>query len=247
MKPSRLIAIGDIHGCARALAGLLEAIQPRAADTIVILGDVVDRGSDSRAVVQKLIELHQRCRLVPIQGNHEEMLLAATASTVGFRFWMRNGGRETLQSYARQAVDCESSAGPTEQRAEVGNEFEPPDVKELMGSHHIDFLHGFLPYYETDQYLFVHANYEPDLPLNQQPGRALRWDFVFDRLPAPHCSGKTAVVGHSTQESGQVLDLGYFVCLDTNITGSGWLTAMDLGSGQIWQADRAGKLRDRGR
>ncbi len=59
----------------------------------------------------------------------------------------------------------------------------------------------------------------------------------------PHHSGKVAVVGHSPQQSGEVLDLGFLVCIDTNCVRGGWLTALDVGTGQVWQADCAGRLR----
>ena len=71
----RTIAIGDIHGCSAALDALLDAIRPRPEDTIVTLGDYIDRGPDSRGVLDRLIDLGRRCRLVPLLGNHDQMLL----------------------------------------------------------------------------------------------------------------------------------------------------------------------------
>src|SRR5262245_37847694 len=75
--PSRTIAIGDVHGCSTALAALLDAIGPVESDTVVTLGDYIDRGPDSKGVIEQLIALEQRCRLVPLLGNHEEMILGA--------------------------------------------------------------------------------------------------------------------------------------------------------------------------
>jgi serine/threonine protein phosphatase 1 len=66
---------------------------------------------------------------------------------------------------------------------------------------------------------------------------------VVHTLPGRHCSGKTAVVGHTPQVTGEILDLGYLVCIDTYCVGGGWLTALDVDSGQVWQANRAGELR----
>ena len=77
----RTIAIGDIHGCSAALDALLEAIRPRPEDCIVTLGDYINRGPDSRGVIERLIELKDRCRLVPLLGNHEEMLFEALADS----------------------------------------------------------------------------------------------------------------------------------------------------------------------
>ena len=75
--PGRTIAIGDIHGCSAALRALIAAIEPTADDTLVPLGDYVDRGPDSRGVIDAVLELEKRCRVVPLLGNHELMLLDA--------------------------------------------------------------------------------------------------------------------------------------------------------------------------
>ena len=82
---ARTIAIGDIHGCSAALDALLNAIRPRPEDCIVTLGDYINRGPDSRGVIERLIELKDRCRLVPLLGNHEEMLFEALADNPPFR------------------------------------------------------------------------------------------------------------------------------------------------------------------
>src|SRR4051812_30312448 len=79
----RTIAIGDVHGCLRALAALLDAIGPDWEDTLVPLGDYIDRGPDSRGVLDQLLALAKRCRLVPLLGNHEEMLIAAVQGPHG--------------------------------------------------------------------------------------------------------------------------------------------------------------------
>jgi serine/threonine protein phosphatase 1 len=84
--PSRLLAIGDIHGCATALRTLIAAIDPRPEDTIVLLSDVIDWGPDSRDCVRQVIDLSGRCRLVLVRGNHEEMLFAALESRSELRY-----------------------------------------------------------------------------------------------------------------------------------------------------------------
>src|SRR5262249_48407239 len=96
-------------------------------------------------------------------------------------------------------------------------------------------------------HLFVHAGLEPELPLAEQPGLVLRWRVTDLATAAPHHSGRVAVVGHTPQKSGEVLDVGFLVCIDTNCARGGWLTARDVGSGQVWQADQAGRLRAGGR
>src|SRR5262245_28876628 len=97
--PKRIIAIGDIHGCATALRTLLEAIKPGPDDVLVPLGDYIDRGPDSRDVIDSLIGLQAQCTLVPLLGNHEEMLFTARLSKGDLRFWLNFGGDETLRSY----------------------------------------------------------------------------------------------------------------------------------------------------
>ena len=85
----RTIAIGDIHGCSTAQAKLIELIDPQPDDVLVPLGDFVDRGIDSKGVIEQLISLADRCRLVPILGNHEEMMLGAREGRSDFRFCQR--------------------------------------------------------------------------------------------------------------------------------------------------------------
>src|SRR5262249_60338380 len=92
MRP-RKIAIGDVHGCSRALETLLATIRPRPDDVIVTLGDYVNRGPDSRGVLDRLIVLERRCHLVPLLGNHDQKLLAPKAGEAGGPFdWLDMGG-----------------------------------------------------------------------------------------------------------------------------------------------------------
>jgi len=214
---TRTIAIGDIHGCAPALAALIDAIAPTPHDVIVPLGDYVDRGLDSRGVVELLIDLVARCQLVPLLGNHESMLLESFESANCFDFWQRCGGRETLASYG-------------------GSLAEIPPL-------HLAFFRGCRRFHETATHFMVHANYDPVLPLDEQPDRLLLWEHVAYTMPPRHQSGKTAVVGHTPQSSGEILDLGHLIGIDTYCVGGGWLTALEVNTGQIWQADRKGRLR----
>ena len=99
--PDRLFAIGDCHGCSTALKSLIDAINPRPDDTIVVLGDVIDWGPDSRTCVGPLIDLAGRCQFVLVRGNHEEMLFAALESQSELRSWLKFGGEEI-----RRRGDC---------------------------------------------------------------------------------------------------------------------------------------------
>ena len=86
--------------------------------------------------------------------------------------------------------------------------------------------------------------------MNQQPWRALLWEELQVARAAPHHSGRTVVVGHTPQQNGEILDLGFLKCIDTFCHGGGWLTALEVNSGYFWQANeqgtsRTGKLRNR--
>ena len=92
--------------------------------------------------------------------------------------------------------------------------------------------------------LFVPAGYLADLPLERQPGAVLRRQSLDTERPGPHVSGKVAVVGHTPQKNGEILDLGHLLCIDTNCHGGGWLTALDVGSGHWSQANQKGEVRE---
>jgi serine/threonine protein phosphatase 1 len=216
--PGRLIAIGDIHGYWDALAAILKAVGPRPEDTIVPLGDFVDRGPQTPKVIEAMIDLAGRCRLYPILGNHDELLLDLYHGAPGLEDWLSFGGKETLDSYG-----C----------------LVPADIPE----EHVEFLERCLTYYETQTHFFVHASYLPDLPLDWQPPEVLRWQSLNNGVPGPHISGKIAIVGHTAQKDGQVLDLGHIKCIDTGCYCGGWLTAMEIPSGRLWQADAEGRMR----
>jgi serine/threonine protein phosphatase 1 len=222
----RTIAIGDIHGCSAALAALLDAVAPDPGDTVVCLGDYIDRGPDSKGVLERVLDLSARCNLVPLLGNHEELMLAALADRKALETWLRCGGVQTVHSYGWK------EGGPRR------------SLTELIPPPHRLFLADCQPWFETDTHLFLHAGYVPHLPLREQPSVALRWR-VADAMTAQHCSGKIAVVGHTPQRSGEVLDRGFLVCIDTNCHRGGWLTALDVGGGAVWQADAKGRLRTR--
>src|SRR5438128_1319674 len=95
----RTLAIGDIHGCLRAFDALLEEVDPQPGDVLVILGDYVDRGPDSKGVLDRMLALGERCRCLPLKGNHELMMLAGREDAEHFNEWLKSGGKQTLASY----------------------------------------------------------------------------------------------------------------------------------------------------
>ena len=202
----RLFAIGDVHGHADQLSRLLAKIQRMHQDTIVMLGDVVNRGPDTKAVIDQLIELQKQCKLICVLGNHEEVMLDAQIDRHARSRWEEMGGFETLMSY--------------------GSEGRLKDIPE----HHWMFLESFVPYQETDDFAFVHANYDWSLPMSQQSSLMLRWTGIDELPPQPHYSGKTIVCGHTP---GETRDLGHVICVDTGCGFDGPLTAIELPSRRL--------------
>ncbi len=218
-KPERTIAIGDIHGCIHALEAIVEAVAPGPSDLVVCLGDFIDFGRDTRTVIDTLLDLGGRCRLVPLLGNHEEMLLAALGNEQLQETWLLAGGVATLDSYR------------------IGG-----GIGDIPRAH-LDFIRSCRDFFETEHHVFVHANYDPDKPFPEQPGYLLRWALLDEHDARPHRSAKTVIVGHTEQPGGEILDLGFVQCIDTHCHRLGWLTALDVTHGQIWQSSRWGVLR----
>jgi len=217
----RLFAIGDIHGCAIALDTLLAAISPKPGDRIVTLGDYINKGPESRAVLDRLIQLFNQGVLVPLRGNHELKLLAAGRLKRSRRGEETLVDRHTLASYAEPST--------------------PADLAAIPEQHWRFVKHHCLNWFTTQQHIFVHANLHADKPLFEQPDTALFWDKFGQ--PQPHRSGKIMICGHTPQRTGQPLNLGHAICLDTAACEGQWLTCLEVHSGKIWQANQQRQLR----
>ena len=166
----RTLAIGDIHGCHAALTCLLEKVKPCADDRIIFLGDYIDRGPDSRAVVDSLIKLTTTCTPFFLRGNHEAMVLAAREDDLKSNIWQNCGGFEALISYG--AADDSNWA-------------------EKIPETHWNFLAGTEPYFETESHIFVHACLDAEADMADQRDWMLYWESVY-RLK-PHKSGKQII------------------------------------------------------
>jgi serine/threonine protein phosphatase 1 len=217
----RVLAIGDIHGAYNALLALESAVGLSADDLLITLGDYVDRGPDSAGVLDWLIERRAKGKLVALLGNHERMMLDARSDYLARESWLSYGGEATLTSYERR-----------------GGEGQLDDVPAA----HWEFMEqSCRNWHETGSHFFVHANALPDLPFDEQPEEILLWERFFD--PVPHQSGKTMVCGHTPQSSGVPLNLGHAVCIDTWAYATGWLTCLDVATGDYWQANQRGARR----
>lgn len=216
----RILAIGDIHGCHDALQALVTAAGLSPQDLLVTLGDYVDRGPDSAAVLDWLIDHSQTGNLAPLLGNHEWMMMQARHRHVILEDWLMYGGHATLESYRRR-----------------GGTGDLDDVPER----HWRFIEQCRQWHETESHFFVHANAVADLPLDQQPEEILLWERLIDARP--HLSGKTMICGHTPQSSGVPLHLGHAVCIDTWACGKGWLTCLEVETGRYWQANQRRETR----
>ncbi len=211
----RTIAIGDIHGCLKALEGLLSAIGPTPDDRLVFLGDYVDRGPDSRGVIERLLALQKETQTVFLLGNHEIMFRTMLARPVA-QAWLDIGGQATLESYEGAISNVPRS--------------------------HAEFLFSLLPYFETEDAIFAHANFDPQVPMCEQTEDKLYWEHL-DEAPLVHCSGKHVYLGHTPQPEGRIGQWESCTCIDTYCFGGGWLTGLDVNSGMVWQVSQDGQLR----
>jgi len=222
-----LYAVGDIHGEVEKLDALLGKLPLEAQDRLVFLGDYVDRGPDSRAVVDRLIALRESHECVFLLGNHESMFLdflgwRDPAYFAGDAFLV-NGGDRTLGSYGYfEGADCEK-------RFEL-----PPD--------HQQFFRNLALHHQEGDYLFVHAGLGRDELHGSDLGYALRRTRVEDLLwnrasgDLPHRLGVTIVYGHTPR-----FDLGvrwnepFSIGIDTGAVYGGPLTAIRLPDETLFQ------------
>jgi serine/threonine protein phosphatase 1 len=220
-KPPRTLVVGDIHGHLVALEKVVKLAGLRPDDLLITLGDYVDRGPDSKGVLDWLIERDSPGRLIPLLGNHEQMMMDARTDPEMRELWLTNGGDTTLTSYG---------ASP-----------EPGDL-DIVPHAHWKFLESrCIKLYEEERRFYVHAGAYPDRELDDQTDFVMLWARVEDT--APHQSGKKMICGHSPQQSGKPLVLEHAVCIDTWIFGGGWLTCLDVETGMYWQSDRHGLTR----
>ncbi len=217
-------AVGDAHGCL-ALYREIEAriVQDAAAfdgpPTLVLLGDMIDRGPHSAELIDHLMRpppgaLRRHC----LMGNHEEMMLDYLADARAHAGWLHAGGSETLASYGiRQEID------ELERMAER-------KLRQTLAAHlpegHVAFLQGLLPGICIGGYLLAHAGADATAPLSAQPRRALLWGDAGERAPM----GLTLVRGHVVVAAPD--RRAGLIGIDTGAYATGRLTALRLVPGQ---------------
>jgi serine/threonine protein phosphatase 1 len=216
-----LYAVGDIHGRADLLAAIEKPIvadwrHRGGGDALLIfLGDYVDRGPQSAAVIERLIEGFA-LPSVHLRGNHEQMLLDFLDDPGLGEMWRRNGGMETLASYG---VDIgEVSVGRGFERA-------ARDLKSRIPAAHLSFLNGLKPSLTVGGYFFCHAGVRPGVPLEAQTADDLMWirePFIVSRADF----GKIVVHGHTPVETPELLPNR--INIDTGAFLTGKLTCLAI-------------------
>lgn len=214
------LIIGDIHGCIDHLDSLLNYAPLECGDTIITLGDYIDRGPNTKAVLQRLIDLQDEYNLVPILGNHDKFMLDARHNSTIFDFWMEDfvGGTETLESYGESLNDV-----PQE---------------------HWEFLENCQLYHELEHWICAHGGAHPELSMDQQNPEILL-NLRFSEAEA-HQSGKKVIVGHTRQRDGMPKFMNNTLCIDTNVFDGGFLTGFDTESNTLYQVDDKGNTRQYG-
>lgn len=220
MSRGRILCIGDIHGCSQTLVGLLKKVNLTPADTLYLLGDLIDRGPDSKRVVQTILTLIEAgYDIRAIKGNHEAMLLQAVQSGVFEELldWLENGGDATLQSYGV---------------------LHPKDIPE----EHLVYLESLPLYRVAEEFIVVHAGI--DCSLDDPFSASGRHHMLWDRsgvLDIGRLGGRRVVSGHSTRTLEEIrkslkknhlrIDNGVYL---TGFAGKGNLVCVDLGTREMF-------------
>lgn len=185
----RLIAVGDIHGQLDMLRLLLDKVQPTPEDKFIFVGDYIDRGPDSKGVVNFLLDFKRHFNVVCLRGNHEDMLLAFLNLDPNAHYgeaYLYNGGEYTVRSYAGQNATFS-------------------DLKNAIPETHLEFFKQLKYYHIEEGFLFVHAGIVPGVPIEQQRPVDLIWireEFLY----SPTGIDKVVVFGHTPLKTPLITD-----------------------------------------
>lgn len=224
----RAYAIGDVHGRLDLLNDLLAQIEQDNATrsvketVIVFLGDLIDRGPNSRGVIDRLKNTPPDfAKCIFIMGNHEEALVKGlTGSPHLLQPWLKHGGLACAESYG----------------IDIGSIYSQPDdvVEHVLMSavpeSHIKFMQNFYDCVRFGDYLFVHAGVRPNVPIDEQSSRDLKW-IRGEFLESDENFGCVVVHGHSINE--EIVEKHNRIGIDTGAYKSGILTAVRIEDTEI--------------
>ena len=214
-----IYAIGDIHGCLGALKAIFNQGLINKKDLVIFLGDYVDRGPNSKGVIDWLIKHSRDFNFEFIQGNHEIMMLAARDNPNNLIDWLYFGGAATLDSYK---IGYDSNL-----KAEI-------DIK------HWEFIENGLPYIQLDKYIFVHAGLEIGIDLDKQNEHHLFWKKY--ETPEAYSQLNKVICGHTSRKNGEIADFGHTICIDTYAYGGMWLTCLNVETNEYIKANNNGTV-----
>lgn len=212
---NKIFAIGDIHGCFDQLQRLIKNLAiDQQYDILVLIGDYIDRGSAVKEVVDYVIELKSKFNnVVCLMGNHEQMFLNYLAGA-DEEMYLHNGGKATLLSYGISPYAMPQSREAT------------------IPSSHLLFFKSLLSYYETEEYIFVHAGLMPGLSFSEQTVHDLLWvrqEFIY----SDYDFGKRVIFGHTPFRTPLIESNK--IGIDTGAVYGGKLTCVELPQVKIHQ------------
>ena len=223
----RVYAVGDIHGCADLFKALIAAIdtddaaRAKAQTSVILLGDLIDRGPDSAGVIRLARDWQARRQVRILMGNHEEMFLAALRKHSVMPPFLRFGGRETLLSYS---IEPEAYT-----RADIAGVMTLAQA--AIPQVDLDFVASFEDQITVGDYHFVHAGVRPGVPLVDQKTADLRW-IREPFLDHSDDFGKIVVHGHTIADKPDIRTNR--IGIDTGAYRSGRLTALGLEGTRRW-------------
>lgn len=177
---SRIFAIGDIHGCSNTFRALIKKINLEKSDIVYCIGDYIDRGADSKGVIDFILQLReQNYQIHTLRGNHEQMMLQSTESEEQFNHWITNGGDATLKNFGVNSV----------------NE---------LSSEYVNFFNNTKYFVETDKYVFVHAGLNFIIPDPFKDEESMLWirDFSVDTFKLQN---RLLIHGHTPKSAKYIL------------------------------------------
>jgi len=210
----KIFAVGDIHGCYDKLAAMMKILpwNRDAGDLLLFIGDYIDRGPKSREVVEYLVKLKKAGGdFVFLKGNHEKMLLDYYIQQKDQMLYVANGGAETIASYVEGGIGRKAFVLPED---------------------HLEFLLSLKLYFETDDYIFVHAGLRDGVALDDQTEEDLLWireEFIY----SAYDWNKRVIFGHTALETPFVTPGK--IGIDTGAVYGNKLTAVELPRMKFYQ------------
>lgn len=217
----RLFAIGDIHGCFKSFRELVERkIKIKKSDKLILLGDYIDRGNQSREVIDYIIKLQKKdYDIISLIGNHESMMLDALDNDELLSAWIQNGGSATLESFGIMSL-------------------------KQLDKLYVDFFKGLQFYYLFNNFLFVHAGFNDEISNPFEDKYRMIWSRR-EKYKNPILKNKIIIHGHSPiselsckqniQANNKVINIDTG-CVYPDKVGYGRLSAIELYSRELFSA-----------